>query len=92
MQLSGGDNPELGPRARRENNMIKSIIARTRIRNGITTYIVNYESGAKRELRSNDNWPMSAVLFFTAEDTIRTEDQIIGSGEYAVRREVFKKA
>jgi len=70
--------------------MIKEMIARTRVKTGITTYIVKYESGARRELRHNDNWPMSVVKFFTSEDTIRTEDQIIGTVEdYKVRREVF---
>ena len=72
--------------------MIKSMVARTRLRNGITTYIINYESGVQRELRHNDNWPMSVVKFYTDENTIRVEDQIIGDGEYAIRREKFIRA
>lgn len=72
--------------------MIKKMIAKTRVRNGITTYTVIYESGVRRKFYKNDNWPMSVVLFYTADDTIRTTDEMLGSGEYVTRREVFEKA
>lgn len=66
----GRDNPEgrAAGSPERRKNMIKEMIARTRVKTGITTYIVTYESGARRELRHNDNWPMSVVKFFTSED------------------------
>ena len=45
-----------------------------------------------RTLKDQDDWPISIVKFFTADDTVRVEDRIIGDGKYATRYERFEKA
>lgn len=76
--------------------MIKTMTANTRIATGTTSYRVRYESkdGRVRErvLSHNDPWPMSVVKFFTADDTTRTRDEVIGEGQSATRYERFEKA
>ena len=75
--------------------MIEYMTARTNIKTGRTSYRVMYNSGKhirERVLGPNDNWSMSMVKFFTAEDTIRVADKIIGEGDNAVRYERFEKA
>ena len=75
--------------------MIKKMVAHTSVRTGRTCYTVYYDNGKhtrERKLKDSDNWPMSVVKFFTAEDTVRTEDKIVGAGQYATRYERFEKA
>ena len=73
-------------------DMIKNITAHTSLRTGRTTYRVHYTCGREKVLRHNDNWPMSVVRFFTADDTVRTDDRIIGNRENGTRYELFVKA
>lgn len=73
--------------------MIKMMTAHTSTRTGKTTYHVYYASGKRvKVLSQNDNWPMSIVKFFTADDTVRVEDRIIGEGKYSARYERFERA
>ena len=74
--------------------MIKYMTARTSMKTGRTTYRVVYDSGRhvrERIIHDGDDWPMAVVKFFTADDTRRTRDEIIGEGEYATRFELFEK-
>ena len=76
--------------------MIKQMTAHTRISTGQTSYRVRYESESgrirERVFRHNDDWTIPVVQFFTADDTVRVEDRIIGEGESATRYERFIKA
>ena len=74
--------------------MIKYMTAHTSVRTGRTSYMVYYDNGKHsrvKVLRHNDNWPMSIVKFFTADDTVRVEDRIIGEGNNATRYERFER-
>lgn len=62
--------------------MIKHMTAHTNTKTGKTTYRVMYECGKERVFRVNDNWPTSIVRFFTAEDTTKVEDKVIGNTHY----------
>lgn len=67
--------------------------AHTNIQTGDTTYHIYYKTGKIRKtVRLNDNWPTSAVLFYTDENTVRTKDEIIYNmdGQPAVRYETFE--
>lgn len=65
--------------------MIKHMSAYTNIKTGKTCYHVYYDNGThsrERRFTEKDNWPMSVVKFFTAEDTIKVEDKVIGNTHY----------
>lgn len=78
-----------------EKKMIKYMTAHTSIKTGRTSYRVYYDNGKHMRVKTlthNDNWPASIVRFYTADDTIRTADTIIGEGDTATRFECFEKA
>jgi hypothetical protein len=72
--------------------MIQHITAYTSLRTGRTSYRVRYTCGREKVLSHNDNWPVSVVKFFTADDTVRVDDRIIGDNENGTRYERFVKA
>ena len=75
--------------------MIKYMTAHTNTTTGRTFYHVFYEGGKRhtmRTLKDQDDWPISIVKFFTADDTVRVEDRIVGDGKHATRYERFEKA
>jgi len=72
---------------------IKAMTAHTNIKTGKTKYYIYYKSGKIRKtIELNENWPTSAVIFFTDENTVRTEDRIIvdTEGKPSARYERFE--
>lgn len=63
-------------------DMIKHMTAHTNLKTGDTTYRVMYDCGRERVFRKNDNWPTSIVKFFTAENTVKVADKVLGTTHY----------
>lgn len=65
--------------------MIKSMCCYTSIKTGRTTYRVFYDNGKHERVRTFlpwENWPMTVVKFYTAEDTKVVDDRIVENTRY----------